>query len=190
MNELFITFAADMISKYIIILFMFAMEVAATAQTPLPFDTVIDKGYYRSYFNQVYSTVSFVRYSLYKAGGSASRKGMQFRQTVGKKVFPYLKSGYDKGHLAAAQDFAWSKEAMLATFDYCNALPQAPALNRGAWKRLETQVRKWSQLDTLEIECGGLSFDSVRHMVPKYFYKIVTRHQGRDTLCNIIFLNK
>lgn len=179
-----------MVNKCCIILFMLAMEVAAMAQTPLPFDTVIDRGYYRSYFNRTYSTVSYVRYSLYKAGGSASRKGMQFVQTVGRKVYPYLHSGYDKGHLAPAQDFAWSRSAMMATFDYCNALPQAPALNRGAWKRLETQVRKWSQLDTLEIECGGLSFDSTRHMVPKYFYKIVTRHNHRDTLCNIIYLNK
>ena len=119
-----------------------------------------------------------------------SRKGMAFRHTYGHSVFTYLKSGYDKGHLAAAQDFAFSRSAMLATFDYVNVLPQVPALNRGAWKRLETKVRKWSQSDTLTIECGGLSFDSKSKMVPKYFYKIVTRHQGRDTLANVIYLNK
>ena len=159
-------------------------------QEQLPYDTIIDRVCYRSYFNSKFSTVSFVRYTLYKGGGTVSRKGMAFRHTYGHSVFPYLRSGYDKGHLVAAQDFAFSRSAMLATFDYINALPQAPVLNRGAWKRLETKVRKWSQQDTLMIECGGLEFDSIRHMVPKYFYKIVTRHGGRDTLANIIYLNK
>ena len=178
-------------AKIMITLMLFlAHTVTIVSQEQLPYDTVIDRGIYRSYFNSKYSTVSFVRYTLYRGGGTESRKGMTFRHTFGAKVFPYNRSGYDKGHLAPAQDFAYDREAMLATFDYVNALPQRPALNRGAWKRLETRVRKWSQRDTVTIECGGLSFDSLRHMVPKYFYKIVTRHQGRDTLCNIIYMNK
>lgn len=160
------------------------------SQEPLSYDTIINREWYQSYFNQAHSTVSFVRYQLYKGGGSVSRKGMTWVHSVGDRVFPYAHSGYDKGHLAPAQDFAWSRAAMLSTFDYCNALPQAPALNRGAWKKLETKVRSWSQSDTLSIECGGLSFDFKSKMVPKYFYKIVTRHQGRDTLVNIIYLNK
>lgn len=178
--------------RYIIILSALFLAHAdmIMSQEPLSYDTIIDREWYQSYFNQAHSTVSFVRYQLYKGGGSVSRKGMAFRHTVGDSVFPYAHSGYDKGHLAPAQDFAWSRAAMLATFDYCNALPQAPALNRGAWKKLETKVRRWSQSDTLLIECGGLEFDSTRHMVPKYFYKIVTRHHGRDTLANNIYRNK
>lgn len=174
----------------IFLLLCLTQPVTIMSQTPLPYDTIIDRGCYRSYFNSKFSTVSFVRYTLYKGGGTVSRKGMAFRHTYGHSVFPYLRSGYDKGHLAAAQDFAFNRSLMLATFDYINALPQAPALNRGAWKRLETKVRKWSQSDTLTIECGGLEFDSTRHMLPKYFYKIVTRHGGRDTLANNIYLNK
>ena len=178
--------------RYIIILSALFLAHAnmIMSQEPLSYDTIIDRGWYQSYFNQAHSTVSFVRYQLHKGGGSESRKGMTWVHSVGDRVFPYAHSGYDKGHLAPAQDFAWSRAAMLATFDYCNALPQAPALNRGAWKKLETKVRKWSQYDTLSIECGGLSFDSIRHMVPKYFYKVVTRHGGRDTLANMIYLNK
>ena len=178
--------------KHVLLISLTCLAHALTimSQTPLSYDTVIDRTYYRSYFNSKYSTVSFVRYTLYKGGGHVSRKGMAFRHTYGHSVFPYSKSGYDKGHLAAAQDFAFSRSAMLATFDYVNALPQSPSLNRGAWKRLETAVRRWSQKDTLTIECGGLEFDSIRHMVPRYFYKIVTRHQGRDTLANYIYLNK
>lgn len=178
--------------RYIIILSALFLAHAdmIMSQEPLSYDTIIDRIWYQSYFNQAHSTVSFVRYQLHKGGGSVSRNGMTWVHSVGDRVFPYAHSGYDKGHLAPAQDFAWSRAAMLATFDYCNALPQAPALNRGAWKKLETKVRKWSQLDTITIECGGLSFDTIRHMVPKYFYKVVTRNGGRDTLANMIYLNK
>lgn len=178
--------------RYIIILSALFLAHAdmIMSQEPLSYDTIIDRGWYHSYFNRSHSTVSFVRYQLYKGGGSVSRKGMTWVHSVGDRVFPYAHSGYDKGHLAPAQDFAWSRAAMLSTFDYCNALPQAPALNRGAWKKLETKVRMLSQSDTLLIECGGLEFDSTSHMVPKYFYKIVTCHGGRDTLVNNIYLNK
>lgn len=187
----FFVYLCAIMKKFILLSALFLAHAdMIMSQEPLSYDTIINRGWYQSYFNQAHSTVSFVRYQLYKGGGSVSRKGMAFRHTVGDRVFPYAHSGYDKGHLAPAQDFAWCRAAMLATFDYCNALPQAPALNRGAWKKLETKVRRWSQSDTLLIECGGLSFDSKSKMVPKYFYKIVTRHQGRDTLVNIIYLNK
>lgn len=186
----FVYLCANM-KKFILLSALFLAHAdMIMSQEPLSYDTIINRGWYKSYFNQAHSTVSFVRYQLHKGGGTVKRKGMTWSHTVGDSVFPYAHSGYDKGHLAPAQDFAWSRAAMLSTFDYCNALPQAPALNRGAWKKLETKVRKWSQSDTLLIECGGLEFDTARHMVPKYFYKIVTRHGGRDTLVNNIYLNK
>jgi endonuclease G len=46
----------------------------------------------------------------------------------------YAGSGYDKGHMAAALDFASDCEKEEMTFVYYNALPQTPNLNRGVWK--------------------------------------------------------
>lgn len=53
----------------------------------------------------------------------------------------YVGSGYDKGHLAPADDASTSVE-MYQSFLMTNMTPQTPELNRGPWKALETKVRK------------------------------------------------
>jgi hypothetical protein len=50
----------------------------------------------------------------------------------------YRNSGYDKGHLCPAADRSASREDMDATFLMTNIAPQAPALNRGPWEKLES----------------------------------------------------
>lgn len=160
------------------------------AQGALEYDTIIDRGIYISYYNLHHCTPSFVRYKLWKGGGRAKRTGLQFRQTVRGDIFRYAKSGYDKGHLAPAADFAHSRNEMQITFDYVNCLPQTPRLNRGEWKRDETKVRRWSQTDSLLIECGGLEFDSIKHQLPRLCYKIVVSLSSGDTLLNKRYVNK
>lgn len=173
-----------------IITFMLACSMIMQAQKPLSHDTIIERGIYTSYYNLQYNTASFVKYKLYKGGGPVKRKGLDFRQVVQGRIFKYTRSGYDKGHLAPAADFAHSRVDMAATFDYVNCLPQRPSLNRGEWKRDETKVRKWSQSDSLLIECGGLDFDTIKRQVPAIFYKIVTSLSTGDTLLNKRYLNK
>lgn len=160
------------------------------AQKPLVYDTIIDRGIFKSYYNLQHSSPSFVRYKLWKGGGKAKRTGLSFRQTVSGPIYHYARSGYDKGHLVPAADFAHSRNEMTITFDYVNCLPQTPQLNRGEWKRDETKVRKWSQHDSLSIECGGLEYDTIRFQVPRYFYKIVISLTSQDTLLNKRYENK
>lgn len=177
-------------SILLIIITCAAAHMISSAQSPLDYDTIIDRGIYKSYFNTQYGTPSFVRYKLWKGGGKVKRTGLQFRQTVSGPLFRYSRSGYDKGHMAPAADFAHTREEMAATFDYVNALPQTPSLNRGEWKRDETRVRKWSQTDSLLIECGGLEFDKLKHQIPALCYKIVISLSTQDTLLNKRYLNK
>ena len=173
-----------------IILLVLASSMIMQAQKPLVYDTIIDRGIYTSYYNLEHNTASFVIYRLYKGGGSAKRKGLDFRQSVQGRIFKYSRSGYDKGHLAPAADFAHSRAEMSATFDYVNCLPQRPGLNRGEWKKDETKVRKWSQRDSLMIECGGLDFDTIKNQVPAIFYKRVISLSTGDTLLNKRYMNK
>ena len=177
-------------SILLIIITCAAAHMISSAQRPLDYDTIIDRGIYKSYFNAKHGTPSFVRYKLWKGGGKVKRTGLQFRQTVSGPLFRYSRSGYDKGHMAPAADFAHTREEMAATFDYVNALPQTPSLNRGEWKRDETRVRKWSQTDSLLIECGGLEFDKLKHQIPALCYKIVISLSTQDTLLNKRYLNK
>lgn len=53
----------------------------------------------------------------------------------------YRKSGYDRGHMAAAANHS-SDEEMNHTFSLCNISPQHPVMNRIVWSRLENLTRK------------------------------------------------
>ena len=121
----------------------------------------------------------WVSYKLYRGGGECSRAGFRFHndidslQTATDK--DYARSGYDKGHLANAEDFASDCTKDELTFRYYNCLPQTPNLNRGVWKTNETLVRQWSQSDSLLVVCGG-SFGKRkigRIAVPDYCWKVV-----------------
>ena len=62
----------------------------------------------------------------------------------------YDGSGYDLGHMAPAQDNAWSEDASRDSFSMLNVAPQLPGLNREEWERLEESVRSWA------LQRGGL----------------------------------
>lgn len=80
--------------------------------------------------------------------GSADREGMDFIADPDipygamPKTADYSKSGYDKGHMAPAADFKNSENAMYATFQFSNAVPQTPESNRHIWKALEESTRE------------------------------------------------
>ncbi|MBQ7159018.1 MAG: DNA/RNA non-specific endonuclease [Treponema sp.] len=95
----------------------------------------------------------------------------------------YRKSGYDRGHLAPAADFAYSQTAMSETFFMSNMTAQAPQFNRGVWKKLEDQVRTWARTyGRAYVICGPVldepaeSYATIganKVVIPRYFYKII-----------------
>jgi len=95
----------------------------------------------------------------------------------------YTGTKFDRGHLAPAGDMSYSHPAILNSFFMSNISPQTPGCNRGIWKRLETQIRKWAlaeeclcvitgplfpQEDEKAEEEGAISLP-----VPYAFYKVV-----------------
>jgi endonuclease G len=130
----------------------------------------------------------WVSYKLYRGGGDCSRAGFHFYndidslQTARNK--DYARSGYDKGHLANAEDFASDCTKDELTFRYYNCLPQTPNLNRGVWKTNEEQVRGWSQSDSLLVVCGGTFGKKKigRIAVPDCCWKVVQSLSSRKVL--------
>ncbi|MFN3840270.1 MAG: DNA/RNA non-specific endonuclease [Cyclobacteriaceae bacterium] len=107
----------------------------------------------------------------------------------------YKGSGYDRGHLAPAADMSWSDQAMKESFYFSNISPQVPSFNRGIWKQLEMQVRKWARLDsavhvvTGPILTEGLPAIGLNNVtVPAYFYKalLVYRNYQQKAIAFII----
>lgn len=58
----------------------------------------------------------------------------------------YRKSGFDRGHLAAAANHRHSQQTMDSTFTLANVCPQAPGLNRGIWSKLEQYTRAMARV--------------------------------------------
>jgi endonuclease G, mitochondrial len=53
----------------------------------------------------------------------------------------YIGSGYDRGHMAPAADFAHDKKQMADSFSMANMAPQRPKLNRLKWEEAEEHQR-------------------------------------------------
>ena len=95
----------------------------------------------------------------------------------------YKKSGYDRGHLSPAADFAFDEKAMSETFYMSNMSPQKGSLNRGIWKDLETEVRLWAKnfgrvyvvsgpiLEKKPGEYKSIGENGVS--VPEFYYKVI-----------------
>lgn len=155
-----------------LLFFLLGFFVTSVAQIVAKVDKIVKEDNYYSAYSDQYSGPSYVVYKLYQGGGDSSRKGINFTSRL--PHYNYNKSGYDIGHLAPAEDFAYSGKLMKSTFKYYNALPQTPNLNRGNWKKVESAVRRMSRGDSLLIIAGGLEFRKTeRGYVPEECFKVV-----------------
>ena len=93
----------------------------------------------------------------------------------------YNRTEYDRGHLVAAADMAFSKESMSETFYMSNISPQSPGFNKGVWRELEELTRDWAKrFKHLYVVTGPLLNEPIRfwigenHVaVPTAFYKVI-----------------
>ena len=166
-------------------------------------DTLVNNGLYEALYSFTNGQPVYVKYKLYKGGGDCNRKKEAFnfkRDSVIKKPTAdnddYEGTGYDKGHLANAEDFAFDCKKTEKTFRYYNCLPQTVDLNRGEWKKHEEKVRLLSQTDSLLIFCGGIINTRSKRIkegsvlrIPVYCYKVVISLSTHKLLDCVIFNN-
>lgn len=112
----------------------------------------------------------------------------------------YKKSGWDKGHLAPANDFAYDESAARRTFFYSNISPQNPQFNRnGSWKKLEEKIRQISEQSDEPIQIiSGPIIATNKHIkeegsapaIPDYFYKTIIKKEGSNcTFFSVVLRN-
>lgn len=94
----------------------------------------------------------------------------------------YTGSGWDRGHMCPAGDSRWHWRAMRESFYMTNICPQHHNLNRGDWKELEEDCRRWAQEEgSIYICCGPILYRGEhrtigrehRVVVPDAFFKVV-----------------
>jgi endonuclease G len=109
---------------------------------------VLDKQYFVVCYDATHKIPAWVGYALTREDAVTKATGRQgsFRPDAAlprgdrAENADYSKSGYDKGHMAPANDFTRSVEAMRATFILTNAVPQKHGVNGGKWAQLEGAV--------------------------------------------------
>lgn len=148
---------------------------------------IIEYTNYALAYSEEHEQALWVAYELdqLKASANLFKRTNNFREdpkvaTGSAALTDYKGSGFDRGHLAPAADFKFSKTAMSESFYMTNMSPQKPGFNRGIWGKLEALVRNWAIEDEkLYIVTGGVLQDSLATIgdnnvsVPQYFYKIV-----------------
>ncbi len=108
-------------------------------------------------------------------------------ESVWSRPSDYARMGFDIGHMAPAGDFSFADSAERSTFVMSNGVPQFPAVNRGRWRSLETEVRNlairhgdvWIFSGPLFLDSTGaptqprawIGSDSVA--VPTHFFKVI-----------------
>lgn len=161
---------------------------------------IFNTGLYKVNFSNELHVPRYVSYYLYKGGGPCDRQeeGFTFKNDRPElqcaKNADYLKSGYEKGHLANAEDFAGNCEDEKATFMYYNCLPQTRSANHDDWLHYETEIRKWSQKEKLYIITGGFfkgkTIGKTKVAVPAWCWKVVQSAKTKKVLFCAIFTNE
>ncbi len=109
----------------------------------------------------------------------------------------YTNSGFDRGHLVAAEDMSFETTAISESFFVTNISPQNPSFNRGIWKVLEDKVRAWAYSEhKVYVVAGGILDKNCKKIgskgltIPDKFFKIVMVYEdGNKKAIAFIFDN-
>lgn len=168
--------------------FVFEKQADFILPAYAPSDEIVRHDGYTLRFRDAYKQADWVAYPLLpeEINGDTDREGSRFQpdpavSTGSALPSDYTRSGYDRGHLAPAGDFKFSRRMMQETFFMSNMSPQVPAFNRGVWKELEDQVRRWALRDNgLYVVTGPVLKPGLPTIgktnevsVPKKFYKVI-----------------
>lgn len=117
-------------------------------------EIILEHKYYKVSYDSEHRLPKWVEYTLTKGdlAVSVGKRANKFRPDPLLKKMGYegVKKDeipgalYDRGHMAPADDFKRSQDALDETFYTSNIAPQKAALNQSAWLRLESMVQKWA----------------------------------------------
>lgn len=110
--------------------------------------------------------------------------------------YEYRGSGYDRGHMAPANDMRWSRQSMSDCFLMTNICPQDHDLNGGSWNKLELKIHDWAKRHGKIIVATGPIFNGNSRrigqnndiVVPAGFFKVVL-DPGRNRAIGFIYEN-
>jgi len=181
--------------KKLIFLFIFCPIIGYTQSINDFFPTsngqLVNHTYYSLSYSEKHEQAEWVFYEIKKERMlSVAKRKDNFRidkkiSTNSATLLDYKGSGFDRGHLAPAQDLSFNATAMSESFFMSNMSPQHPSFNRGIWKKLESLVRDWGTIHNIYVVTGpvfndcSITIGTNDVCVPKYYYKVIYEPQEK-----------
>ena len=131
-------------------------------------DVKIKNQVFEVLYSQSLEQPLWIRYRSTNRPTNVNRGAMDFYKEPNIKTSDaddYKANIYDKGHGAPAATFSDNMENLKQTFSYLNCILQDQYLNRGEWRLLEEQERKWDDTENLTILIKAF-FDTPAKRVP------------------------
>jgi len=168
------------------------------ASTSFSQDTIrIKNNVFEVLYSQNLEQPVWIKYQSINRPTNVNRGTMDFYTEKGIKTSDgadYLKNIYDKGHGAPAATFSDNMENLKQTFSYLNCILQDQYLNRGEWRLLEEQERKWDDTENLTVLIKIFFDNPVKRLstnaaIPSHLQKHIYFEKQKRWRC-FVFLNE
>ena len=138
-----------------------------------------------------------IKYRSTNRPTNVNRGAMDFYKEVNIKTSDaedYKANIYDKGHGAPAATFSDNMENLKQTFSYLNCIMQDKYLNRGEWRMLEEQIRKWDDTENITVLIKTFFDKPVKKVatgaaIPSHLQKHIYFEKQKKWKC-YVFLNE
>ena len=183
--------------KKLLSLILSVVILSANAQTKLRDSVKVTNNVFSVIYSEKLEQPIWLKYRSTNRPTNVNRGSMDF---YGEKLIKtsdnedYKNNIYDKGHIAPAATFSDEMENLKQTFSYLNSALQDQYLNRGEWRLLEEQERKWDDSESLTV-IVKVFFDKTSKKlptgatVPSYFQKHIFFEKQKKLIC-FVFLNE
>jgi endonuclease G len=138
-----------------------------------------------------------IKYRSINRPTNVNRGAMDFYKEPNVKTSDaedYAKNIYDKGHGAPAATFSDNMVNLKQTFSYLNCIMQDQYLNRGEWRLLEEQIRKWDDTENITVLIKTFFDTPVKRVptgaaIPSHLQKHIYFEKSNKWRC-FVFLNQ
>jgi len=179
--------------KKIVILFSFLIvSLISIGQ-----DVRIKNNVFEVLYSQSLEQPLVIKYRSTNRPTNVNRGAMDFYKESNIKTSDaddYKANIYDKGHGAPAATFSDNMENLKQTFSYLNCIMQDKYLNRGEWRMLEEQIRKWDDTENITVLIKTFFDTPVKRVatgaaIPSHLQKHIYFEKQKKWKC-YVFLNE
>jgi len=179
------------------ILFLFGLILITLSSSFSQENVLVKNQVFEVLYSQKLESPLWLKYRSTNRPTNVNRGSMDFyteKNIHTSDAEDYVKNIYDKGHLAPAASFSDNMENLKQTFSYLNCMLQDQYMNRGEWRLLEEQERKWDDSENLTIIIKVFFDDVPKRLptnaaIPSHMQKHIYFEKQKTWKC-FVFLNQ